>query len=197
VVPLLMLVVLRTQVAVGAPYEALIVVGTQQRQPDGSVRGWRAVRGRVVRVPLVQQVARMDLRATPLVLTPKGLIARTGVRVEVVVQAIVKVSGDAKVLPHAVERFLGQGCERIQLAASQTLEGSIREVIAELSPEELALERRKAAAELASAAGEDLSKLGIELVGVWFTEVRDAAGILVDRAAKRVDAARRDERGPS
>ena len=196
-VPLLLLAVLRNQVVVGAPYEALVVVGTQERLPDGSVRGWRGTRGRVVRLPLVQQVARIDLRPIALVLAPEGLLASAGVRVEVVVHAVVKVSGAPDVLAHAVERFLGQGREVVERAARQMLEGAIRETVAQLSPEQLALDRRKAAGELAKAAGEDLEKLGVELVGLWISEVRDSAGILAGRTAKRVEAVTGGGRRPS
>ncbi len=64
---------------------------------------------------------------------------------------------------NAVERFLGTSPEQITTAAQQTLEGVLREVVSQLTPEEVNEDRLKFAETLVENARDDLDKLGLEL----------------------------------
>src|SRR5262249_61134180 len=63
------------------PNEILIFSGRQHRNPDGSESGYRVIfGGRAWRMPLIEQVIRMDMRTSPIDLPVQGDYARGAVR---------------------------------------------------------------------------------------------------------------------
>ena len=87
--------------------------------------------------------------------------------------ANVKISSENRILPNAIERFQGRNIEEIRRVAKESLEGHIRGVLAQMTPEEVNEDRLKFTKELVSEASEDLDRLGLELDTLKVQSVSD------------------------
>jgi len=93
---------------------------------------------------------------------------------------------------NAVERFLGVRQEQVALAAQQTLEGVLREVVSQLTPEEVNEDRLKFANQLVDNARDDLEKLGLELDVLKVQHVSDEQQYLANLGRGRFATVLRD-----
>jgi len=161
------------------PQEVLIFAGRKHRREDGAEVGYRVVfGGRAWRVPIIETVDRMDMRALPIDVQVQGAYTRVGIPLKVRAIAVVKISSSPQVVMNAVERFLGRGREEIQQVAKETLEGNLRGVLATLTPEEVNEDRLKFAESLSQEVEQDLSKLGLHLDVLKIQHVTDDANYL-------------------
>ena len=131
---------------------------------DGSRVGYRVVHGGVAwRIPLLEKVDRMDLGTIPIELHVTNAYSKGGIPLALHAIAQVKVSSNAAAYNNAIERFLGRDPAEIRQVAKETLEGHLRGIIANMTPEEVNEDRLKFAQELVEEAGEDLHRLGLTL----------------------------------
>ena len=134
--------ILRQFLFICRPNEILLFSGRKHRLPDGSSVGYKVVRrGWAVRTPLVEMVSRMDMRLFMVEVAVTNAYSKGGIPLAVQAIANVKISSDASHVRNAVERFLGTTPEQIAVVARQTLEGVLREVLAQLTPEEVNQDR--------------------------------------------------------
>lgn len=155
------------------PNEVLIFSGRRHRLSDGTVRGFRVVRGGGWRYPFIEKVDRMGLGLMEVPIGIRGAFSRGGIALNVDAIANVKISGDNLVIYNAIERFLGQDQNAIRRVAKETLEGHLRGVLARLTPEEVNEDRLKFAEELTIESENDLRKLGIHLDTLKILHVSD------------------------
>ena len=107
--------------------------------------------------------------------------------------ATVKIAGDPEGgLDHAVERFLGRTQHEIQTVAKQTLEGSLRGVLATRTPEEANAERLGVGDAVSEAVRQDFAQLGLVLDTFKIQHLSDTEGYLDAIGRKRSAAVRRD-----
>ncbi len=177
---------IRTHVVVCAPNEAVIF--------SGGRRGSRILRGgRGFRRPLVESVHRISLNTIPIEVSLGKALSKGMIPLRVDAIATVKVSGDTSAgLRAAVERFLGKSSHEIRTVARQTLEGSLRGVLANLSPEEANASRLKLSGEAAKAAREDFDRLGLVLDTLQVQHLGDGEGYLEAIGRKRSATVRKD-----
>jgi flotillin len=169
------------------PNEILIFSGRKHRQPDGSEVGYRVIfGGRAWRVPLIEQVGRMDMRTIPIDVHVQGAYTRVGIALKVKAIAVVKISSNPQVVMNAVERFLGRDRAALQSVAAETLEGNLRGVLATLTPEEVNEDRLKFADSLAEEVEHDLVKLGLHLDVLKIQHVTDDANYLNSIGRERI-----------
>ena len=93
---------------------------------------------------------------------------------------------------NAVERFLGMSNVQIAVVARQTLEGVLREVLAQLTPEEVNEDRLKFAETLKQNAQDDFDKLGLELDVLKVQHVSDEQQYLQNLGRARIALMIRD-----
>jgi flotillin len=175
------------------PNEILIFAGRQHKLPDGSVVGYKVLHGgRGFRTPLLETVNRMDMRLFPVEVGVKSAYSRGGIPLTVHAIANVKIASDPAYVRNAVERFLGSGVDQIALVAQQTLEGVLREVLAQLTPEEVNEDRLKFAEALIQNAKDDFDKLGLELDVLKVQHVSDDQQYLANLGRARIATMIRD-----
>lgn len=175
------------------PNEILIFAGRKHTLRDGSTVGYRILHGgRAVRVPLLETVARMDMRLIPVEVGVQGAYSRGGIPLNVHAIANVKLASDPTLVRNAVERFLGSGMNQVALVAQQTLEGVLREVLAQLTPEEVNEDRLKFAETLIKNAKDDFETLGLELDVLKVQHVSDDQQYLVNLGRARIAEMIRD-----
>lgn len=137
-------------------------------------KGYRTIRGGAsFRKPLVEKVASMDLTNMIIELSAHNAYAKGGVPVHVLAVANVKISSEAALLDNAIERFLGKTRSEIMAVAKATLEGSLRGVLATLTPEQLNEDRDMFEERLAQEADHDMNALGLTVDNVKIQNITD------------------------
>jgi flotillin len=162
-----------------APNEILVFSGRKYKNPDGSHSGYRVVfGGRSWKRPFIERVDQMDLNSLPLEVSVSNAYSQGGIPLKVQAIANVKVSSDPLLVLNAVERFLGRDMMEIRQVARETLEGTLRGIVATMTPEELNEDRLAFAERISSEADSDLGKLGIQLDTLKIQAVSDEVNYL-------------------
>jgi flotillin len=148
--------------------------------------------GRGFRMPFLESVSRMDMRLFAVEVAVHNAYSRGGIPLSVQAIANMKIASSDRAVRNAVERFLGVRQEQIALAAQQTLEGVLREVVSQLTPEEVNEDRLKFAEQLVENARDDLEKLGLELDVLKVQHVSDDQQYLANLGRARIATVLRD-----
>jgi flotillin len=180
------------------PNEVVVLSGRARKLPDGSLVGYRIIKGgRALRVPVLEKAARMSLETIPLELSVQNAYSKGGIPLRVEAIANVKIDSKEPTFGNAVERFLLKPAEEIHEIAKDTLEGNLRGVLATLTPEEVNEDRLKFAQNLIEEADADLKALGLQLDTLKIQNVSDEAGYLDSigrrKTAEVISAARQAE----
>ena len=185
--------ILRQFLFICRPNEILIFSGRKHHLPDGSSVGYKVVRrGWAVRTPLLETVSRMDMRLFMVEVAVTNAYSKAGIPLDVKAIANVKISSNPAYVRNAVERFLVMNTGQIAVVARQTLEGVLREVLAQLTPEEVNQDRLKFAETLKTHAQDDFDKLGLELDVLKVQHVSDEQQYLQNLGRARIALMIRD-----
>lgn len=169
---------LKNLLLVSSPNEVLVLSGGKFAV-EGRAVGYRSVRGgRAVRVPLLEQVDRMDLSNIPVDIAVRGAYSKGGIPLNVQGIAHVKLPGDEPRLSNAVERFLGRPRAMIVSVARETLEGNVRGVLAQLTPEQVNQDKAEFARKLLEEAEHDMTRMGLVLDTLKIQNVTDDVNYL-------------------
>mgnify|MGYP000408301344 CR=1 FL=1 len=175
------------------PNEIMVISGRQHRLPDGSMVGYKVLHGgRGIRIPVLETMERMDMRLIPVQVEVQNAYSRGGIPLMVHAIANVKVSSNPRYMRNAIERSLSMTPAQIGAVAQQTLEGVLREVVSELTPEEVNEDRLKFAGTLVKCAEDDFNKLGIELDVLKIQSVSDEQNYLNNLGRARIARMIRD-----
>ena len=164
---------LKNLLLVSNPSEVLILSGGTHTV-EGRTVGYRSIRGgRAVRVPLLERVDRMDLSNIPVEISVKGAYSKGGIPLNVQGIAQIKLPGEEPRLSNAVERFLGRTREEISAIARETLEGNVRGVLAQLTPEQVNEDKAAFTNKLLDEAEHDMLRMGLMLDTLKIQNVTD------------------------
>ncbi|HVY48933.1 MAG TPA: SPFH domain-containing protein [Minicystis sp.] len=179
---------LKNLLLVSSPNEVLILSGGTH-PAEGRTLGYRSVRGgRVVRMPLLERVDRMDLSNIPVEIAVKGAYSKGGIPLNIHGVAQVKLPSDEPRLGNAVERFLGRSRDTIAQVARETLEGDVRGVLARLTPEQVNQDKIAFSAKLLEEAEHDMLRIGLVLDTLKIQNVTDDVNYL--NSTGRIQGAR-------
>ena len=152
---------LKSLLYVCQPNQVLIFSGSNRRVGDRRI-GYRVIKGgNAWRKPFLERVDSIDLTNMIIELNAIGAYAKGGVPLNVQGVANVKIAGFEPVLNNAIERFLGKSRQEIMAIAKATLEGSLRGVLATLTPEQLNNDRNAFAERLVEEVEQDMTALGL------------------------------------
>jgi flotillin len=169
---------LKNLLLVSSPNEALILSGGSH-PIQGRTVGYRSIRGgRAVRIPLLERVDRMDLSNIQVEISVKGAYSKGGIPLNIQGVAHMKLPGEEPRLANAVERFLGRSREQIASVARETLEGNVRGVLAQLTPEQVNQDKAAFADKLLEEAEHDMNRMGLVLDTLKIQNVTDDANYL-------------------
>ncbi|MEE9567607.1 MAG: SPFH domain-containing protein [Desulfobacteria bacterium] len=179
-----------------APNEMLVFSGRTRRLSDGSTIGYRIIKGgRSFQLPIIETVKSMSLETMPIEIELNGALAKGIIPLNVAGMANIKIAGTQEQgSSNAIERFLGKKGEEIARIAKETLEGSLRGVLATLTPEEANTDRLKFAQEVMSQASEDFRTLGLVLDTFKIQSVSDSQRYLEAIGRKKNAEVQRDAR---
>ena len=147
---LLLLLLVKNFLHICHPNEALIFTG-RKRMKDGVDLGPLVILGRGVvgqapeyhgcgkgrawRIPVLELVDRLDMSEMSIDVYVQNAYSAGNIPLKIHAIANVKISQDPRLIRNAIELFLGRSSTEIQQVARQTLEGALREVLAQMTPE--------------------------------------------------------------
>jgi flotillin len=164
-----------------SPNEVLIFSGRTFPLPGGEGRqiGFRVVRGgRAMRTPIIEVVDKMALTNMPIELSVTNAFSKGGVPLNVVAVANIKIPSEEPLLHNALERFLGYTQDQIIFVARDTLEGNLRGVVAEMTPEEINQKKVVFQQKLIEEAHKDMQRMGLVLDNLQIQKISDDVGYL-------------------
>jgi flotillin len=193
---LALVIFIKANIVICQPNEVVIISGRKRKTQDGTVVGYRLIRGgRGFKWPLLESAMRLPLTTRTVQVRPHKALCRGMIPVDIEGKANVKLAGrEDEGLEAGIERFLGKGVEAIDKTAQQVLEGALRGVIAGVSPEEANERRLDLAQEVTARARGELSGLGIVLDFFQIQDLSDEAGYLEAIGRKRNAEVQRDAR---
>jgi len=191
---LIFLAFVKANLRICHPNEILVFSGRKRRLKDGTVVGYRVVKGgRGLKIPIIESVTQLPLTIIPIELELSGALCNGIIPINIQAMANVKIAGSEEDgLSNALERFLGKNINDISQVAKENIEGSLRGVLATLTPEEANSNRLEFAEKVAQQARNDLKRLGLVLDTLKIKHISDNEGYL-DAIGRRKNAeVRRD-----
>jgi flotillin len=171
-------ITVRRLLFVSAPNEALVFAGRKRLVGDREL-GYYIVRGgRAFRIPLLERVHRLDVTMFTIDVAAQGAYSKGGIPLNVVGVANFKVAGEEPLVNNAVERFLGRSRQDIMRIARETLEGNLRGVLSQLTPEQVNEDKVRFAQTLIEEAEHDMGRMGLALDTLKIQNVSDDVGYL-------------------
>jgi flotillin len=191
---LIILAFIKANLRICHPNEILVFYGKKRKLKDGTVVGYRYIKGgRGLKIPLVESVTRLPLNTIPIELELSGALTNGVIPVNIQAMANVKIAGSEEDgLNNALERFLGRNVTDISQIAKETLEGSLRGILATLTPEEANSKRLEFAEKVVAEARSDLKNLGLVLDTFKIQDLSDSEGYLDAIGRKKNAEVRRD-----
>ncbi|MCB9794852.1 MAG: flotillin family protein [Alphaproteobacteria bacterium] len=160
---------------IAGPNEVLVFSGP----PTNDGRNYVFIKGgRRIKRPIIESVSRIDLTNMTVDVAVSQAYSKGGIPLTVQGVANLKVAGHQPLLGNALERFLGKSRNEIIRIAKDTLEGNLRGVLSQLTPEEVNEDKIAFAEKLLDEAEHDLSKLGLVLDVLKIQNVTDEQGYL-------------------
>lgn len=156
----------------------------QEFEGGGRGRGWR--------FPVIERVDKMDTTTMSIDVHVQNAYSKGNIPLRIHAIANVKIHHNPALLRNAVERFLGRERNEIRIVAQQTLEGALREVTAQMTPEQVNEDRLTFAENLLASVQDDLDKLGLELDTLKIQNVSDDTKYLDSLGRPRIAEVLRD-----
>lgn len=177
--------VIKRLIYICAPNEVLIFSGSR-RMDNGRSYGYRLIKGgRGVRVPLMERVDRMDLTNMAIDIQAVNAYSKGGIPLTVQGVANVKVAGHEPLIHNAIERFLGKNRAEIMQIAKATLEGSLRGILATMTPEQVNEDKLLFAERLVQEVEQDMTALGLVVDTMKIQNVQDEVKYLDSLGRRR------------
>ena len=174
----------------------LVVYGKTGKNATGGVSSARCIHGGAAFIwPVFQSYAFLDLTPISIECNLTNALSKQNIRVDVPCRFTVGISTESDSMTYAAERLLGQRLENIQDLAKDILFGQLRLVIATMDIEEINSDRDKFLANVSANVEAELRKIGLKLINVNVTDIRDESGYIEalgkEAAAKAINDAKK------
>ena len=174
----------------------LVVYGKTGKNKAGGVSSARCIHGGAAFIwPVFQSYAFLDLTPISIECNLTNALSKQNIRVDVPCRFTVGISTEPESMTNAAERLLGQRLENIQDLAKDILFGQLRLVIATMDIEEINSDRDKFLANVSANVEAELRKIGLKLINVNVTDLRDESGYIEalgkEAAAKAINDAKK------
>ena len=174
----------------------MVIYGKTGKNKSGSISSARCVHGGASFIwPVFQDYAWLDLKPISIECNLTNALSKQNIRVDVPCRFTVGISTEADNMTNAAERLLGLSTDNIQNIATDILFGQLRLVIATMDIEEINADRDKFLAAVSQNVEAELRKIGLKLINVNVTDIRDESGYIEalgkEAAAKAINDAKK------
>ncbi len=176
--------------------KVLVIYGRTGKNKEGTNSSARCVHGGAAFIwPVFQNYSFLDLTPISIECNLTNALSKQNIRVDVPCRFTVGISTEADSMTNAAERLLGLRLEHIQDLAKDILFGQLRLVIATMDIEEINSDRDKFLANVSANVEAELRKIGLKLINVNVTDIRDESGYIEalgkEAAAKAINDAKK------
>jgi len=172
----------------------LVVYGKVGSNSEGSLSAKCIHGGAAFVIPVIQDYAYLDLTPLSIEVNLTNALSRQNIRVDVPSRFTVGISTEPGIMNNAAERLLGLTPQQIHDLAKDIIFGQLRLVVATMDIEEINNNRDKFLANVASNVEAELKKIGLKLINVNVTDIKDESGYIEalgkEAAAKAINDAR-------
>lgn len=174
----------------------LVVYGKVGKGADDMGRSAKCIHGGAAFIwPIIQDYEFLDLTPISIEVNLTNALSRQNIRVDVPSRFTVGISTEHGVMNNAAERLLGLNQQNIHDLAKDIIFGQLRLVVATMDIEEINSNRDKFLANVASNVEAELKKIGLKLINVNVTDIKDESGYIEalgkEAAAKAINDARK------
>ncbi len=145
--------------------------------------------------PVFQSYQFLDLTPISIECNLTNALSKQNIRVDVPCRFTVGISTEPESMTNAAERLLGLHIDDIRNIATDILFGQLRLVIATMDIEEINADRDKFLANVSTNVEAELRKIGLKLINVNVTDIRDESGYIEalgkEAAAKAINDAKK------
>ncbi|GHT60666.1 flotillin [Bacteroidia bacterium] len=155
--------------------EILVIYGK-----TGGNRSARCIQGGAAFIiPILQGYAYMSLKPLQFECNLQKALSSQNIRVDVPTTVTVGISTEQDVMQAAAERILGLGRQDIEDLVKDIVYGQMRTIIADMTIEKLNSDRDEFLAKAKGLIDTELRKIGLYLININITDIRDEAGYIV------------------
>lgn len=144
--------------------------------------------------PVIQDYAYLDLKPISIEANLTNALSKQNIRVDVPCRFTIAISTEPDSMGNAAERLLGLTTEQIQELSKDILFGQLRLVVAMMTIEEINSDRDKFLENIAKNVDSELRKIGLKLINVNVTDIKDESGYIEalgkEAAAKAINEAK-------
>ncbi|MBQ3742491.1 MAG: flotillin family protein [Bacteroidales bacterium] len=174
----------------------LVIYGKTGKNKEGGISSARCIHGGASFIwPVFQSYSFLDLTPISIECNLTNALSKQNIRVDVPCRFTVGISTEPENMTNAAERLLGLTTEQIQNIATDILFGQLRLVIATMDIEEINADRDKFLANVSTNVEAELRKIGLKLINVNVTDIRDESGYIEalgkEAAAKAINDAKK------
>ena len=174
----------------------LVIYGKTGKNKQGGISSARCIHGGASFIwPVFQSYAFLDLTPISIECNLQNALSKQNIRVDVPCRFTVGISTEPENMTNAAERLLGLTTDDIRNIATDILFGQLRLVIATMDIEEINSDRDKFLANVSTNVEAELRKIGLKLINVNVTDIRDESGYIEalgkEAAAKAINDAKK------
>ena len=196
VIIVLLLAVLASRYKKCPSDKVMVVYGKVGKSKDGTSRSSKCIHGGATFVwPFFQGYSYLDLTPISINVDLRNALSHQNIRVDVPSSFTVGISTEAGVMQNAAERLLMLKLSDIQDLANDIILGQLRLIVALMDIEEINADRDKFLEAVSRNVESELKKIGLRLINVNVTDIRDESGYIEalgkEAAAKAINDAKR------
>jgi flotillin len=162
------------------PSDKILVIYGKIGKEKGRTRSSKCIHGGAAFImPIFQQYQFLDLTPMSIEVNLTNALSKQNIRIDVPSRFTVGISIEEGIMQNAAERLLGLTLPQIQELAKDIIFGQLRLVIATMDIEEINADRDKFLSNVSSNVEAELNKIGLKLINVNVTDIRDESGYIV------------------
>ena len=128
--------------------------------------------------PVIQSFGYLNLTPISIEVDLKKALSKQNIRVDVPSNFTIAISTEPEIMRNAAERLFGLKKENIESLAKEIILGQLRLVVATMNIEELNADRDKFLVAIAQNVETELKKIGLRLINVNVTDIKDESGYI-------------------
>ena len=128
--------------------------------------------------PVIQSFGYLNLTPISIEVDLKKALSKQNIRVDVPSSFTIAISTEPEVMRNAAERLFRLKKENIESLAKEIILGQLRLVVATMNIEELNADRDKFLLAIAQNVETELKKIGLRLINVNVTDIKDESGYI-------------------
>ncbi len=175
--------------------QILVIYGKVGKGENGQISSKCIHGGAAFIWPVIQQYEYLDLTPLSINVDLRNALSKQNIRVDVPSRFTVGISTEGGVMQNAAERLLGLKLNEIEELAKDIIFGQLRLVVATMDIEEINTDRDKFLEAVARNVESELKKIGLRLINVNVTDIKDESGYIEalgkEAAAKAINDAKK------